>query len=129
MPNVLIRDVDTDTYANFKARAAQEGLKLGEAITKAMQQWLENNRTVTLQDKQRQKNLLTYRKLKSTLHKKYNGKWVLIARGELLASGDTLEPIVSKMKKLKLEGEHCFVFKAGKKLRKRSFGFGRKVKT
>ena len=127
MPNVLIRDVDTDTYTSFKAKAAQEGLKLGEAITKAMKEWMEKNRPFSEKDKQRQLNLLTYRKIKETLFKEYNGLWVLIGRGEFLISSDTLDPILSKIKALNLEGEHCFVFQVGKEVKKRAFGFGRRV--
>ena len=110
LPNVLIRDVDTDTYTRFKAKAAQEGLKLGEAITKAMKDWMEKNRPFSEKDKQRQLNLLTYRKLKETLLKEYDGMWVLIGRGEFLISSDTLNPILTKIKDLNLEGEHCFIF-------------------
>lgn len=128
LPNVLIRDVDTDTYTSFKAKAAQEGLKLGEAITKAMKDWMEKNRPLTEKDKQRKINLLTYRKLKETLLKEYDGMWVLIGRGEFLVSSDTLDPILSKIKALNLEGEHCFVFQVGKKVKKRTFGFGRRVR-
>ena len=127
MPNVLIRDVDTDTYTSFKAKAAQEGLKLGEAITKAMKDWMEKNKPFSEKDKQRQHNLLTYRKLKETLLKEYDGMWVLIGRGEFLISGDTLDPILTKIKSLNLEGDHCFVFQVGKEVKKRTFGFGRRV--
>ncbi|MFX0067081.1 MAG: hypothetical protein ACFFC7_33525 [Candidatus Hermodarchaeota archaeon] len=127
MPNVLIRDVDTDTYTSFKAKAAQEGLKLGEAITRAMKDWMEKNRPFSEKDKQRQLNLLTYRKLKETLLKEYDGMWVLIGRGEFLIAGDTLDPILAKIKALDLEGDHCFVFQVGKEVKKRTFGFGRRV--
>ena len=127
MPNVLIRDVDTDTYTKFKAKAAQEGLKLGEAITKAMKDWMEKKKPFSEKDKQRQLNLLTYRRLKDTLRKEYDGMWVLIGRGEFLTSGDTLDPILSKIKTLNLEGEHCFVFQVGKEVKRRTFGFGRRV--
>lgn len=129
MPNVLIRDVDTDTYTNFKAKAAQEGLKLGEAITRAMKEWMDSNQPFTKKDRQRQINLLTYRKLKDTLLKEYDGKWVLIGKGELLTSGDSIQPIITKIKELKLEGEHCFVFQVGKRVKKRAFGFGRKIQS
>ena len=127
MPNVLIRDVDTDTYTNFKAKAAQEGLKLGEAITKAMKEWMEKKKPLNEKDKQRQLNLMTYRKLKETLYKEYQGKWILIGRGDFLASGVTLEPILTKIRTLNLEGEHCFVFQVGREVKKRTFGFGRRV--
>ncbi len=127
MPNVLIRDVDTDTYTSFKAKAAQEGLKLGEAITKAMKDWMEKNRPFSEKDKQRKLNLLTYRKLKETLLKEYNGRWVLIGRGEFLISSNDLDSILSKIKALNLEGEHCFVFQVCKEVKKRTFGFGRRV--
>lgn len=127
MPNVLIRDVDTDTYTNFKAKAAQEGLKLGEAITRAMKEWMEKKKPFNEKDKQRQLNLLTYRKLKETLYKEYHGKWILIGRGEFLASGEILKPILTKIRTLNLEGEHCFVFQVGREVKKRTFGFGRRV--
>jgi len=65
--------------------------------------------------------------LKETLLKEYDGKWVLIGRGEFLISGDTLDPILTKIKTLNLEGDHCFVFQVGKEVKKRTFGFGRRV--
>jgi hypothetical protein len=127
LPNVLIRDVDTDTYNNFKAKAAQKGLKLGDAITKAMQEWLENNKIITERDRQRQDNLLTYRKLKDTLNKEYKGKWVLIGRGELITSSNNLNLITERINELNLQGEHCYVFQVGKEIKRRSFGLGRRV--
>jgi hypothetical protein len=41
---IAVRDVDENVYRKFKARAVSERLKLGVALTKAMKEWLEENR-------------------------------------------------------------------------------------
>ena len=127
MTNILIREVDPQIYARFKAKAAESGLKLGEALTRAMVGWIESQNTLSEKDDQRARNLAAYRRLKKTLEDNFQGKWVLISRGELLETGDTFEPIQNKMKELNLLGEQCFVFQVGKKYSQRNFGFGRRI--
>lgn len=39
--NVTIRDVDEAVFRRFKARAVEEGMRLGEALTQAMEMWLK----------------------------------------------------------------------------------------
>ncbi len=39
--NVTVRDLDETVYRRFKARAVEEGMKLGEALTQAMEMWVK----------------------------------------------------------------------------------------
>ena len=38
--NITIRDLDESVYRRFKAKAVEEGLKIGEAMTQAMELWI-----------------------------------------------------------------------------------------
>jgi len=38
--NVIIRDLDEAVYKKFKAKAMEEDMKLGEALTEAMNMWI-----------------------------------------------------------------------------------------
>jgi len=40
--NVTVRGLDQAVYRRFKAKAVEEGLKLGEALTQAMKIWMEH---------------------------------------------------------------------------------------
>jgi plasmid stability protein len=37
--NITIRNLDASVFRKFKARAVQEGMKLGEAVAQAMDMW------------------------------------------------------------------------------------------
>jgi len=37
--NVTIRGIDASVFRKFKARAVEEGMKLGEAVAQAMDMW------------------------------------------------------------------------------------------
>jgi len=39
--NVTVRGVDAEVFRRFKAKAAEEGVKLGEALTQAMEIWVK----------------------------------------------------------------------------------------
>ena len=41
---IAVRDVDVEVYRKFRARAIQERLKLGKALTHAMREWAERNK-------------------------------------------------------------------------------------
>ncbi|MHA1450198.1 MAG: hypothetical protein ACTSP4_12330 [Candidatus Hodarchaeales archaeon] len=127
MPNVLIRDIDPEIYARFKDKAAASGLKLGEALTKAMSEWINSQKSLNEKDLQRIRNLAVYRKLKKSFEEDCRRKWILIARGELLKTSDTLESVLEEIRKLNLLGEYCYVFQAGRQHSKRNFGFGRRL--
>lgn len=40
--NVTIRGLDEAVYKRFKAKAVEEGMKLGEAIAQAMGMWIKH---------------------------------------------------------------------------------------
>ena len=39
--NITVRGVDEEVFRRFKARAVEEGMRLGEALTQAMEMWLQ----------------------------------------------------------------------------------------
>ncbi len=39
--NITIRGIDESVYKRFKAKAVEEGMKLGEAATHVMEIWIE----------------------------------------------------------------------------------------
>ena len=41
--NIFIRNVDTDTFNQFRARAKAYKIKQGKAFTEAMKLWTEKN--------------------------------------------------------------------------------------
>jgi hypothetical protein len=43
--NVTIRDLDAAVFRRFKAKAVEEGMKLGEALTQAMELWIRQRET------------------------------------------------------------------------------------
>lgn len=126
--SVLIRDIDKKIYAKFKAKAAELGLKIGEALTKAMEEWIDDNKPLDENEFKRKINLAAYRTIISDLEKNYPNKWALIAKGELKCIKETREEIINEMKKRNLIGEPCYTFQIGKKIKKRTFGLGSKRK-
>ena len=43
--NITIRDLSEAVFRKFKAKAVEEGMKLGEAITQAMEMWVKHRTT------------------------------------------------------------------------------------
>jgi hypothetical protein len=39
--NLTVRELDEAVFRKFKARAVEEGMKLGEALTQAMEMWIK----------------------------------------------------------------------------------------
>jgi hypothetical protein len=51
--NITIRELDDSVFRRFKAKAVEEGLKVGQAITQAMEIWIKQKparRTANLLD-------------------------------------------------------------------------------
>jgi len=42
--NLTVRDLDERIFRRFKAKAVEEGMKLGEALTQAMEMWIKQKR-------------------------------------------------------------------------------------
>jgi hypothetical protein len=51
--NITIRDLNESVFRKFKAKAVGEGMKLGQALTQAMEMWIShdvNKRELSLLD-------------------------------------------------------------------------------
>ena len=66
---IAVRDVDEETFRRFRARAVEEGVKLGDTLTLAMRRWLEEGRETAVPNP---KNLL---KLSGVVKTKQKVKW------------------------------------------------------
>ncbi|TFG05174.1 MAG: hypothetical protein EU536_02705 [Promethearchaeota archaeon] len=82
--SVLIKDVDKELYAQFKAAAVMRGLRLNEALCKAMEYWIKLEQTKDKIDEERMLNNTTYRRLIPQLLKDHEGDWIVISKGELI---------------------------------------------
>jgi len=128
--DVLVRGIDDEVYTKLKARASELGLKIGEALTEAIRAWLKNSPETDERERERASNIATYRRMKRFLEKNHKGKWVLIARGEVVRLADSLSEIVEISKSEGLSGRPCLVFKIGETMVKRALGLstGRKTR-
>jgi hypothetical protein len=45
MVNITIRGLDDAVFRRFKAKAVEEGMRIGEAVAQAMQMWLKQRTT------------------------------------------------------------------------------------
>ncbi|MHA1785366.1 MAG: hypothetical protein ACTSX4_06140 [Candidatus Helarchaeota archaeon] len=122
--SILIRNIDKTVYAKFKAKAAEKGLKIGEALTIAMKEWIELSKKLTVQEKERDVNLVVFRTILRDLEKNHMHEWALISGGELICVKKSRDEIQSVMKSQNLIGKPCYTFQIGKKITKRTFGIG-----
>jgi len=98
--DVIIRGVSPKLYREFKSRAAKLGLKLREALQQAMEIWA--GRSSGLASVVLDLNNQSYVKMKPELLKKYYGKHVAIANGELVAVADSLEELGAMLRELNI---------------------------
>jgi len=126
--SILIRGIDKEIYAKFKAKAAEFGLKIGEALTKAMETWINLNNQLTSEEIERKRNIATFRSIIKDLEKTYPHKWGLISQGDLLCIKDTYDEIIAEIRARNLLGTPSYIFQIGRKIKKRTFGFGSRVK-
>jgi len=126
--SVLIREIDKEIYAKFKAKAIEQGLKIGEALTRAMIEWINSNDTIKEEEIESKKNLFIYRTMIKDLEKSFPSKWGLISDGKLQCIKDTREEIAQEIERRNLLGRPCFMFQIGVNLKKRTFGLGSRIK-
>lgn len=127
--DVLIRGIDEEVYARLKARASERGLKIGEALTEAIKTWLKNSPEKNEREKERDLNIATFRRMRKFLEKNHKGKWVLIAKGEVIRLADSLSEIVEAKKSEQLTDRPSLIFKVGETRIKRTIGFNARRKT
>lgn len=125
--SVLIKDIDKELYARFKAEAALHGIKLGEALTLAMRSWLQIQKNGNIEDGDRIQNNATYRRLLPSLLEKHQGKWIIIHDSRLVGIFENRETALDETKKLKLTG-HSIVCPISDNRQLRSMGLRRREK-
>lgn len=126
--SILIRGIDKEIYAKFKAKAIEQGLKVGEALTRAMIKWIKSNDPINQEEMESQKNLIIYKTMIKDLEKSYPLKWGLIFDGQLQCIKDAREEIAQEIERRNLLGRPCFMFQIGVRVKKRTFGLGSRIK-
>ena len=94
--DVIIRGIKTRLYREFKAQAARMGLRLSEALQKAIERWLIENSPsmLVLNDP----NQLAFARLAAVIETKYRGKYVGVYGDDKLLVADKLEDLLSQLK-------------------------------
>ncbi len=126
--SVLIKDVDKELYAQFKAAAAMRGLRLSEALCKAMKYWIEMEKATDEDDTERMINNAVYRRLIPQLIEDHEGDWVVISKGELVGIFKSRSEAIMAIKTNNLVQNCNIVAPITKKQRRVTLGFGRKIK-
>ncbi|MHA1652336.1 MAG: hypothetical protein ACTSYB_19295 [Candidatus Helarchaeota archaeon] len=126
--SVLIKDVDKELYARFKAAAAMRGIRLNEALCKAMEYWLKMEETKSQDDYDRIINNATYRRLFPELIKEHEDEWIVISKGKVIGLFKTRIEAIKAIKANNLIHTCNLVTPITRKKRKVTLGFGRKLK-
>ncbi|MEM3501740.1 MAG: DUF5678 domain-containing protein [Candidatus Bathyarchaeia archaeon] len=121
---VIKGQISEDLEKNFRRKAMERyGYSKGsisKALEKAIQLWLEQETDETEQERI---NNEAYDRLKNEIFRDYFGKYVAIANGEIVASGESLSDVWLP---LKGKASHRLVFKVGEEY-PRSVRLGWKV--
>jgi len=94
--DVIIRNVPSKAYREFKSRAAKAGLRLGDALKQAMEDW-----GIEIESKKyppHDENDDAYRRMKASLQRNYWGKYVAISGGQLVAVAETLDGLAAVLR-------------------------------
>lgn len=126
--SVLIKDVDKELYARFKAAAAMRGLRLNQALCKAMEYWIKMEKVTDEDDMDRMVNNAVYRRLIPQLIEDHEGEWVVISKGELIGIFKSRSEAILAIKTHGLVQNCNIVAPITKKQRRVTLGFGRKIK-
>ncbi|MFQ5977007.1 MAG: hypothetical protein ACE5OZ_02605 [Candidatus Heimdallarchaeota archaeon] len=119
--SIHIQDVDPHKFARFKAKAAENGLKIGEALEQAMDEWIGHQEHPLAETSQRLANVIALRRLRRTLETQHKGSWVVIANGDLKLVVPSLPELQATLGDTELPWDHAFVFQVGKPMQKRTF--------
>lgn len=125
--SVLIKDIDKELYAKFKASAALHGLRLNDALCEAIKCWIDNNSPKNHEDIDRIRNNATYRRLASDLLPDHENEWVLISNGELLGLFPDRMQAIKKVEEDDLYNKSNLISPLTLAKRQVTLGFGRKI--
>jgi hypothetical protein len=95
--DVIIRNVPSKAYREFKSRAARTGMRLGDALKHAMESWAASAGEQA--SPPHDQNDDAFRRMKPILERKYPGKYIAIASGQLVAVADTLERLAVELRR------------------------------
>ncbi|MHA2252676.1 MAG: hypothetical protein ACXAD7_20095 [Candidatus Kariarchaeaceae archaeon] len=82
--SVLIKDVDKELYRKFKAKAVMRGIKVGTALSLAIEKWLQDVDVSSDEEIIRIRNNETFNNLLPKLLRDHDKDWVVISEGEQL---------------------------------------------
>ncbi len=125
--SVLIKDIDKELYAKFKAAAALRGLRLNDAFCQAIACWIERESPKDNNDRDRIQNNAIYRRLFPGFISENAGKWVVISRGELIGIFTDRKSAIEEVKNKGLQNSCNIVSPITRKRRKVTLGFGRRL--
>jgi len=94
--DVIIRGVRARLYREFKAQAAKMGLRLSEALQKAIESWLLENSSLTLA--MSDPDQLAFAGLMQKAERRYHGKYVGVYGGGKLVVAEGLDDLVGQLK-------------------------------
>jgi hypothetical protein len=98
--DVIIRNVPSKAYREFKSRAAKVGLRLGDALKEAMEEWGTESEGAKYPP--HDENDDAYRRMKASLQKDYWGKYVGISGGQLVAVAETLDALGAVLRRKRI---------------------------
>jgi hypothetical protein len=123
--SVLIKEVDKELYAKFKSKAALKGLRINEAFTEAIIQWLAEGAIKDTKNLMRQQNNATFRRIFPDLVKDHEGKWVVISEGLMIGIFGDRKAAIKAVIENKLEDKCNIVSPISNKKRTTRLGLRR----
>jgi len=111
MKSALIRAVDPELFRKFKAIAVLRGITLSQAFNEAVELWIDNYEKSLSIKGEFDKNNEFFNRVKKELDRKYRGKYVLIANGDIVAVVNNVKEAYEVLKKKKLR--RCLIHKVG----------------
>lgn len=115
--SILIRDVNKELYTKIKAYAISRGIKVGQVMDEAMNDWLNKQEGIN-KDEEMIKNEVAFNQIQSTLERDHQGKWALICNGSLITIQNTLQNLIREKNRKGLNDIPSLTVHIGKKPRK-----------
>ena len=127
--SVLIKDVDKVLYSRFKAQAVLRGIKVGEALALAMENWLKDTSSENEDEQERIKNNATFRRLFPELIGEHENQWIVISNGRMIGLFDSMMEAADAIKKNNLYGKPNIITQITRETRKVRLGLRRRLES
>lgn len=106
--SVLIKDVDKELYKRFKAKAVMQGIKVGTALSLAMEKWLKDEE-VNDDSLKRALNRDALKNAREKLISENAGRWALFSEGELIGTYTTKNNVFDAIEENQLVGKYNLI--------------------